>query len=77
MLSKWSGVLLDSVVKCFSHNPSNPGYELHWIFWGFFFAGVSLGKTFQKPSLVFVKSRKQMNAVSCLSDMTEILLKAV
>ena len=38
--------------------------------------GVSLGKTLQSPSLVLVKSRKDMNNLSCRRDVTEILLKA-
>ena len=42
-----------------------------------FFMGVSLGKTLQSPSLVLVKPKKDMNNVSCCSDMTEILVKVV
>ena len=41
------------------------------------FAGVSLGKTLQSPSLVLVKPRKDVDNVSCCCDMPEILLKAV
>ena len=33
-------------------------------------------KTLQSPSLVLVKTRKEMNNVSCRRDMSEILLKA-
>ena len=39
------------------------------------FAGVSLGKTLQSPSLVLVQPRKDINNVSRRRDMTEILFK--
>ena len=38
--------------------------------------GVSLGKTLQSPCLELVKTRKDMNDVSCPGDITEIMLKA-
>ena len=41
-----------------------------------FFVGVSFGKTLQRPSVVLVKPRKDMNNANCRRDMTEILLKA-
>ena len=39
------------------------------------FAGVSLGKTLQSPSLVLVQPRKDINNVSRRRDMTDILFK--
>ena len=41
-----------------------------------FFRGSVLGQDTSEPSLVLVKSRKDMKNVSCRRDMTEILLKA-
>ena len=61
------------------HDSGGSGFEPHWILWVFFFfffVSVSLGKALQNPSLVLVKSRKDMNNVSCRRDMNEILLKA-
>ena len=68
------GVLRGSVVECLTRNPrvlgsSRTGYSE-------FFVGVSLCQTLQSPNPVLVKSRKDMNNVSCRRDMTEILLKA-
>ena len=34
-----------------------------------------MDKTLQSPSMVLMRSRKDMNNVSCCHDMTEILLK--
>ena len=67
-------ILPGSVVKCLTRNEGVLGssragsYEI--------FVGVSLGMTLQSPSLVLVKSRKDMNNVSCRRDVIEILLKA-
>ena len=60
-------VLHNSVVKCLTCNPevldsSHTGYSG-------FFVRVSLGEILQSPSLVLVKPRKDMNNVSCHSDM--------
>ena len=37
---------------------------------------IAFGNTIQSPSLVLVKSRKDLNNVSCPRDMNEIMLKA-
>ena len=68
------GILHGPVVKCLTLNPGVLG--LSGTGSSGLFVGVSLGKTLQSPSLVLVKPRKDMNNVSCCSDMTEILLKA-
>ena len=62
------------MVKCLTRNPGILGSSRTGS--SEFFAGVSFGKTLQSPSLVLVKTRKDMNNVSCRLDMTEILLKA-
>ena len=67
-------VLRGSVVKCLTRNPGVLGSSSNGS--SGFFAGVSLVKTLQSPSLVLVKPRKDMNNVSFRRDMTEILLKA-
>ena len=67
------GFLPVSVVKCLTSNPRVPCSSRTGSCG--FFVGVYLGKILQSPSLVLVKPRKDMNNVSCCSDMTEILLK--
>ena len=67
-------VLRGSVVKCLTRNPrvldsSRTGSS------GFFRGSVH-GQDTSEPSLVLVKSRKDVNNVSCRRDMTEIMLKA-
>ena len=68
------GVLHGSLVKCLTCNPGVLGPSQT----GFsgFFMGVSLGKTLQSPSLGLVKTRKEINIVSCRHGMTEVMLKA-
>ena len=68
------GVLPASVVECLTHNPGFLGSS-HTGSSGVFM-GLSLDRTLQNLSLVLVKSRKDMNNVSCRCDMTEILMKA-
>ena len=68
-----SGVRRGSMVKCLNRNTGVLGSSRTGS--SEFFAGVSLGKTLQSPSLVLVKPRKDMNNVICRRDMTEILLK--
>ena len=65
-----------SVVKCLTRIQVlwGRGFEPYLILW--VFHGVSLGKTLQSPSLVLVKTRKDMNNVSSRRIMTELLLKA-
>ena len=70
----WTGVLRGSVAYCFTCNPGVLGSSRTGS--SGFFVGVSFGKTLQSPSLVLVKSRNDMNNVSCLRDMSEIMLKA-
>ena len=72
-LLHYLGILCGSVVKCLTPNPGILGWS-HTESSGSFM-GVSLGKTLQSPSLVLVKLGKDMNNVSCLCDMTEIMLK--
>ena len=66
------GVLCGMIVKCLTVNlrvlGSNHTGSSELL--------VSLGKTLQSPSQVLMKTRKDMNNVSCCCDMTEILLKA-
>ena len=42
-----------------------------------FFVGVSLGKTFQSPSLVMVKPRTDMNNMSFLRDVSNAVQSGV
>ena len=65
-------VLRGPVVKCLIRNTGIQGPSRTRS--SGFFVGVSFGKTLQSPSLVLLKLIKDMNTVSCLSDMTEILL---
>ena len=67
------GVQRGSVVKCLNRNPGVLGSSRTGS--SVFFVGVSLDKTLQRPSLVLVKPRKDMNDMNCHRDMTEILLK--
>ena len=63
-----------SVVKCLTRNPGVLGWSRTES--SGFVRGSVLGQDTSEPSLVLVKPRKDMNDVSCHSDMTEILLKA-
>ena len=63
-----------SVVKCLTCNPGVLG--LSCTRFSGFFRGSVLGQDTSEPSLVLVKTRKDMNNVGCCRDWTEIPLKA-
>ena len=66
-------VLHGSLVKCLTRNPGVLGLSRTGS--SGIFRGSVLGQDTSEPSLEVVKPRKDMNNMSCGSDMTEILLK--
>ena len=58
-----------SVVNCLTRNPGVKWFVPDT-------PGMSLCQILQRPSLVLLKPRIDMNHVNCLRDMTDILLKA-
>ena len=66
-----------SVLKCLTSDPEVLGSINTGPLRFFSSEGHWASKTLQSPSLALVKTRKDMNNMSCCRDMTEILLKAV